>query len=83
MPWISQKVRSVNLQFDQGLMVHGTSLIGVTLLLCEEECTTCIWHLNSQDKRMMTHLIANRICDDHVPCAISIPVITHARNSPV
>jgi hypothetical protein len=30
MPWMSRKVRSVNLQFDQGLLVYGMSLIGVT-----------------------------------------------------
>jgi len=30
MPWMNMKVRSVNLQCDQGLMVHGTSLISVT-----------------------------------------------------
>jgi hypothetical protein len=38
-------------------------------------------HLNSQGKRRLTHLIAERIGGGHVSSVRSIPVITHARAS--
>jgi hypothetical protein len=44
--------------------------------------TTHGLHLNSQGKRKLTHLIAERIDDDHVSGVNSIPVITCARASP-
>jgi hypothetical protein len=39
-------------------------------------------HLNSQGKRRLMHLIAERISGGHVSSVSSIPVITHARASP-
>jgi hypothetical protein len=83
MLWMNRKVRSVNLQLDRGLMGHRTSLISVTdtAPIVTEECTTNNLHLNSQGKRKLMHLIANRIGDDHVLSVSSIPVITHATTS--
>jgi hypothetical protein len=50
--------------------------------LVRDEYTAHGLHLNSQGKRRLTHLIAERISGGHVSSVSSIPVITHARASP-
>jgi hypothetical protein len=81
--WMNRKVRSVNVQLDQALLVHGVSHFDVinTTTIMREEYKNHGVHLNWQGKRRLTLLIAGKQSDDHVSGISSIPVITHARAS--
>jgi hypothetical protein len=65
-------------------MRSGGAHIGIINLdyFIRGDFTTHGLHLNSQGKRKLTHLIAERVDDDHVSGVNSIPVITCARASP-
>jgi hypothetical protein len=83
-PWMNERVRRVNLLLDRALMGRDMAHISVidTASLVRDEYTAHGLHLNSQGKRRLTHLIADRISGGHVSSVSSIPVITHARASP-
>jgi hypothetical protein len=55
-PWMNRRVRRGNLLLDQALM--GCDMA--------DDCTTHGVHLNSQGKRRLMHLIAERIGDGQV-----------------
>jgi hypothetical protein len=82
-PWTNRKVRNVNLRLDRALLGRGTSHIGVvdTMTIGRDEYTAHGLHLNSRDKRKLTHLIADKLVGGHVSGVSSIPVITHVRAS--
>jgi hypothetical protein len=65
-------------------MGHDTTHFGVTdtASFVGDDYTTHDLHLNSQGKRRLTHLIAERISGGRVSRVASIPVITHATASP-
>jgi hypothetical protein len=48
-----------------------------------DDYTTHGLHLNSQGKRRLIHLTVERISGGHMSSVSSIPVITHARASPI
>jgi hypothetical protein len=79
-PWMNGRVMSMNLQLDRALMRHDMSHIGVTDVssMVREDFTMHGLHLNSEGKRRLRHLIAERIIGGHVSSISSIPVITHA-----
>jgi hypothetical protein len=65
-------------------MGRDTAHIGVidTASFVRDDYTTHGLRLNSQGKRRLTHLIAERISGGHLLSVCSIPVITCARASP-
>jgi hypothetical protein len=83
-PWMNERVRRVNLQLDRALMGSDMAHIGFidTASFVRDDYRTHGLHLNSQGKRRLTHLIAERISGGHVSSVSSIPVITHATASP-
>jgi hypothetical protein len=83
-PWMNERVRRVNLRLDRALMGRKMAHIGVidTASLVRDDYTAHGQHLNSQGKRRLTHLIAERISGGYVSSVSSIPVITHERALP-
>jgi hypothetical protein len=83
-PWKNGRVKSMNLWLDRALMRHDISHIGEidTPSIVREDDTMHGRHLNSQGKKRLTQLIAERVVD-HVSGTSTVPVITHARTSPI
>jgi hypothetical protein len=83
-PWMNERVRRENLWLDRALMGRDMAHIGVndTDSFMRDDYTTHGLHLNSQGKRRLTHLTAERIRGGHVLSVSNIPVIIHARASP-
>jgi hypothetical protein len=65
-------------------MRHNISHIGVTdtSSIVREDYTMHGLHLNSQGKRRLKQLIAERVVGGHASGISSIPVVTHAKASP-
>jgi hypothetical protein len=84
-PWMNGRVRSMNLRLDRALMKRDMAHIGIidAATFAREDFTTHGLHLNSRGKKRLTHLVAERVIGDHVSNISSIPVITHARASPL
>jgi hypothetical protein len=83
-PWLNKRVKSVNLGLDRALLGHDRSHISVvdTSLLLRQDFTTHGLHLNSREKKKLTHLIAKSLDDNGRSAISSIPVICNARASP-
>jgi hypothetical protein len=82
---MNERVRRVNLRLDRALMGRDTAHIGVTdtASFVRYDYTTHGLHLNSKGIRRLMHLIAEKISGGHVSSVSSVPVITHARASPL
>ena len=74
----------MNLRLERALMGSGMAHIGIinSDYFVRGDFTTHGLHLNSQGKRKLTHLIAERMDDGLMPKISSIPVITCARAMP-
>ena len=83
-PWMNGEVRKINLRLERALMGSGGAHIGIinSDYFVRGDFTAHGLHLNSQGKRKLTHLIAERMDDGHVSEVSSIPVITCARAMP-
>jgi hypothetical protein len=83
-PWMNGRVRSMNLWLGGALRRHDISHIGVTNTspIMREDYTMHGLHLNSQGKKRLMQLTAERVVGDHASGISSIPVVTHARALP-
>jgi hypothetical protein len=82
--WMNRRVESMNPRLDQVLMKRDMSHINVNdaSSFIRENFTRHGLHLNSQGKKRLMQLAAERIVDGWVLSTSSIPVTTHARASP-
>jgi hypothetical protein len=81
---MNKRVGSTNLCLDQALMRHDMSHINVidASSFVREDFTRHCLHRNSQGKKKLMQLVAERGVDSRVSRTSSIPVITNTRSSP-
>jgi hypothetical protein len=78
------RVRRVSLRLDWAVMGHDVAhldIVDVASFVRDDYRTHGV-HLNSRDKRGLTHLIVERINRGHVSSVNSFPIIVCARASP-
>jgi hypothetical protein len=74
-PWLNRRVGSMNLEVDQALMRGDMPFINVTdaSSFVRKDFTRHGLHLNSQGKKRLMQLLAERVVDGRVSSTSSIP----------